>query len=79
MYFGTRRHNNEFIAKKLRLKHREAYEDLIPRRTDGTQRLFDLVPLFDEVEDRVVFVDEIDRNMHPNLTREFVELFYQHT
>lgn len=78
---ALRRHNNEFIAKKLRLKHREAYEGFdLHEESDGTQRLFDLVPLlFDEVEDRVAFVDEIDRNMHPNLTREFVELFYQHT
>lgn len=73
--------NNEFIAKKLRLNHRGAYEGFdLYDESDGTQRLFDLVPLlFDGMENKVVFVDEIDRNMHPKLTREFVEMFYKHT
>ena len=77
----SRGENDELIAKKLRLLHRGAYERFdLHDESDGTQRLFDLVPLlFDGVEDRVVFIDEIDRNMHPNLTREFVKLFYQYT
>lgn len=45
--------------------------------SDGTQRLFDLIPLFFEPNNsRVVFVDEIDRSLHTNLTRRFLELFY---
>lgn len=45
--------------------------------SDGTQRLFDLIPLFFEHQgNRVIFIDEIDRSLHTNLTRKFLELFY---
>lgn len=43
----------------------------------GIQRLFNLVQLLSvNTENRVAFIDELDRSMHPNLTLEFVKLFY---
>lgn len=47
--------------------------------SDGTQRLFDLIPLLGYVinEDRVVIVDEIDRSLHCLLTREIFEYFFR--
>ena len=48
--------------------------------SDGTQRVFDLIPLFYEHQNnRVIFIDEIDRSLHTNLTRRFLELFYSLT
>ena len=48
--------------------------------SDGTRRLFDLIPLFYEHNgNRVIFIDEIDRSLHTNLTRRFLELFYKLT
>lgn len=48
--------------------------------SDGTQRLFDLIPLFYEHNgNRVIFIDEIDRSLHTNLTRKFLEMFYELT
>lgn len=48
--------------------------------SDGTQRLFDLISLFYEHQNnRVIFIDEIDRSLHTNLTRRFLELFYSLT
>lgn len=48
--------------------------------SDGTKRLFDLIPLFYEHNgNRVIFIDEIDRSFHTNLTRRFLELFYKLT
>ena len=48
--------------------------------SDGTKRLFDLIPLFYEHNgSRVIFIDEIDRSLHTNLTRRFLELFYKFT
>lgn len=48
--------------------------------SDGTQRLFDLIPLFYEHKNnRAIFIDEIDRSLHPNLIRKFLELFYTFT
>ena len=48
--------------------------------SDGTQRLFDLIPLFYEHQNnRVILIHEIDRSLHTNLTRRFLELFYSLT
>jgi len=48
--------------------------------SDGTQRLFDLIPLFYEHNgNSTIFIDEIDRSLHTNLTRKFLELFYTRT
>ena len=48
--------------------------------SDGTQRLFDLIPLFYEHNgNSAIFIDEIDRSLHTNLTRKFLELFYKLT
>lgn len=48
--------------------------------SDGTKRLFDLIPLFyGHNGNRVIFIDEIDRSLHTNLTRRFLELFYKLT
>ena len=45
--------------------------------SDGTQRLFDLIPLFLLRENTsVIFIDEIDRSLHTNLIKEFFDLFY---
>lgn len=49
------------------------YED----ESDGTRRLFDLLPLFYESKDEsVILIDEIDRSLHTKVTRQFLELFY---
>ena len=45
--------------------------------SDGTRRLFGLsAPIFDALENgKVLFVDEIDRSLHPLLGRKLVQLF----
>lgn len=69
------------ITKKMMQNHgnmQELFEYL--DESDGTQRLFDLIPLFYEHNgNRVIFIDEIDRSLHTNLTRKFLELFYKLT
>lgn len=45
--------------------------------SDGTKRLFDLIPLLaDDCDGRVIFIDEIDRSLHTKLTRHFLKKFY---
>ncbi len=45
--------------------------------SDGTKRLFDLIPLFYKAnKNKVVIIDEIDRSLHTNAVRRFIELFY---
>jgi AAA15 family ATPase/GTPase len=45
--------------------------------SDGTKRLFDFVPLLQLLnrDDFTIIIDEIDRSLHPELTRNFIELF----
>lgn len=73
--------NGEVLVDKLKLQHQDASEGFdLTDESDGTQRLFDLVPiLFQEMNNSVVFVDEIERSMHPLLARRFINLFYEQT
>ena len=74
---AIRREDGKAIVEKLLFRHGSASELFeIDDESDGTKRLFDLVPLFATLTDAVVFIDEIDRSMHPQLTLEFVKLFY---
>lgn len=43
--------------------------------SDGTQRLFDLFPIIYDTENRVFVVDELERSLHPNLVRKFLQYF----
>lgn len=46
--------------------------------SDGTQRLFDLLPLKNVFEtERVVVIDEFDRSLHTKATLRFVQMFYE--
>ena len=70
--------NGEIVYSKMLLNHGNAndlfeYSD----ESDGTQRLFDLIPIFlAQKNNRVILIDEIDRSLHTNLTRKFIELFF---
>lgn len=77
--FILRKDNNgNIVYNKLMLDHGNT-DDLFEYmdESDGTKRLFDLVPLFYENRrDSVILIDEIDRSLHTNLIRKFLELFY---
>lgn len=73
--------NGNIITTKMMQNHGNG-QDLFEYadESDGTKRLFDLIPLFYEYNgNRVIFIDEIDRSLHTNLTRRFLELFYKLT
>ncbi len=45
--------------------------------SDGTKRLFDLIPLFQTaLRNQVILVDELDRSLHTKATLEFIKYFY---
>ncbi len=69
--------NGNIVYNKLLLNHGNAedrfeYND----ESDGTKRLFDLIPIF-YAKTNMILIDEIDRSLHTNLTRNFFELFYK--
>lgn len=47
--------------------------------SDGTRRLFDLIPLLMLSEERVIIVDEIDRSLHSKVLEAFIKKFYERT
>jgi len=53
----------------------------LDQQSDGSRRLLDLIPIlyFIEKEDMTVFVDEIERSLHPSLIKELLELFLQNS
>ncbi len=73
--------NGNIVYNKLLLDHgnpddKFEYSD----ESDGTKRLFDLIPLYYENRKvSVILIDEIDRSFHTNLARKFLELFYDFT
>jgi AAA15 family ATPase/GTPase len=66
---------------KLVTTHRASDDQEIPfdiyEESDGTRRLFDLIPMLHELvvakDERVFVVDEIGRSLHPQLSRLMVE------
>ncbi len=79
VYELRRDENGNIVYNKLLLNHGNIkdmfdYND----ESDGTKRLFDLIPLFYENRKvSMILIDEIDRSLHTNLIRKFMELFYQ--
>lgn len=48
--------------------------------SDGTKRLFDLIPLYQHVRrGHVIIIDELDRSLHTKATLEFIKYFYKVT
>lgn len=45
--------------------------------SDGTQRLFDLIPIYQKVSKNcVILIDELDRSLHTKAVQEFINYFY---
>ncbi|MBQ2800548.1 MAG: ATP-binding protein [Lachnospiraceae bacterium] len=81
IYVLRKDENGNIIYHKMLLNHGNS-EDLFEYadESDGTKRLFDLIPIFYENRGgSVIFIDEIDRSLHTNLTKRFFKLFYELT
>ena len=68
-----------FVERRFQKSTKLATFDL-EEESDGTRRLIDLAPLFYELlfSDKpiVAFIDELDRSLHPLVTRRLMELFF---
>lgn len=75
-YVLRQNEDGEIVYRKMLLNHGNP-DDLFEYsdESDGTQRLFDLIPIF-FAQNRVILIDEIDRSLHTNLTRKFIEFFF---
>ena len=73
--------NGNIVYNKMLLNHGNK-NDLFEfaDESDGTKRLFDLIPLFYlKKECPTILIDEIDRSLHTNLTKKFIEMFFSLT
>lgn len=71
---------NELKVQKLGLIHNTRIDDIFELKdeSDGTKRLFDLIPLIGHFsKDSTIIIDEFDRSLHPKLARKFLNLFYK--
>lgn len=73
--------DGEIIAEKIMLDHgnpAELFE--LSDESDGTKRLFDLIPLYElGQKGKIIIVDELDRSFHSKLTVEYIRRFFEIT
>lgn len=76
----SRGKNGQVNLTQLKTSHRHENGDLIDfsmdEESEGTQRLINLIPslyILGKDAEKVVFIDELDRRLHPLLSRCFVE------
>ena len=81
-YFAYKSQSGELIALKLIAKHKikdtDKYIDFeLNEESDGTRRIIDLLPALSNLlaSDRIFIIDELDRSLHPNLSRKIMEMF----
>lgn len=67
---------DQLVLNRLQLVHGGNGQFNISEESDGTRRLIELMDiLLSEENDVTYIVDEIDRSLHPLITKHFVELF----
>jgi AAA15 family ATPase/GTPase len=72
--------HDELKVQKLGLIHGKDIKEIFELKdeSDGTKRLFDLIPLIGKFsQDYTIIIDEFERSLHPKLTKKFFELFYK--
>ena len=81
-----REESGELSLLKLKARHQvagtEEHIDFeIEHESDGTRRLMDLLPalLHSKTSEKVYLIDEIDRSMHPLLSRMFLQAYLDDT
>lgn len=69
------------VGSQLTMNHGNAADLFeLDDESDGTRRLFDLIPLYQKgKENFVILVDELDRSFHTKLTIEFLCKFFEKT
>ncbi|MDR1964871.1 MAG: ATP-binding protein [Planctomycetaceae bacterium] len=71
--------NDKIVSKKLIIYHKNDKGNLVElpfnRESDGTQRLFEYIPLFEDIINSkcVYLIDEIERSIHPLMIKELIK------
>lgn len=80
LYVFIKKKNIEDVEiNKLITLHKTSQNQTIPfelsEESDGTRRLMDLMPALMYAHDKVFIIDEVNRSLHPHLTREYFVKF----
>lgn len=71
--------NDDIICNVIKFSHSDSNNFDFGEESDGTQRLWELLEVLLTDEEKIFFIDEIDRCMHPSLTYKFVKNFFELT
>ncbi|MCD8413145.1 AAA family ATPase [Tenacibaculum finnmarkense] len=78
-YHTFKKHKGNYFVSLLKTKHHLSDELFdFNEESDGTNRLFELSPVFDQLingDNAVFIIDELERSMHPILVKELIKLF----
>ncbi|MEG3029173.1 MAG: ATP-binding protein [Oscillospiraceae bacterium] len=70
--------NDKPIVKRLSIVHKNKSSFKVTEESDGTKRLLELIEILINNDKEITYiVDEIDRSLHPKLTKAFIELFLE--
>ena len=79
--YVAREKNGKIVISQLQTQHQTSTNKLVTfdinEESDGTQRLFDILPVISLsiTKNKVCIIDEINRSVHPTLTKELIKLF----
>jgi uncharacterized protein len=83
-YLLLKKEDDRIRLVQLKTNHQNEDGELIgfslDEESEGTQRLIHLIPalfLLKEKNEKVIFIDELDRRLHPLLSQRFLEFFLQ--
>lgn len=80
-YIFSKNKFNELTVARLMANHGNPTDlfDILDE-SDGTRRLFDLLPLYKKADQNfIILIDEVDRSFHTRLTVEFINKFFEKT
>lgn len=74
---SMRREGNKYFVRRVKALHKvndTLYDFELKEESDGTQRIFDFIPMVQNVksEECTYVIDELDRSLHPTLVRALV-------
>ena len=75
---SIRREGDKYFVRRVKSVHRVSatnYDFELKEESDGTQRIFDFLPVMQEVKGMTstYVIDELDRSLHPSLVRALVK------
>ena len=78
-----RKKRGKYTVSILRAKHDNSEELFdFDEESDGTNRLFELSPAFEDLlieDDHIYIIDELERSMHPILAKELLKLYSENS